>query len=84
MFDSYGSWHRLAVHNSLGDKDMADNKRAYVAVIYCSKAAEMETGNSDSVALYFDLVYNRNGSTSQKGRPPDKKAVPYVENREKT
>ena len=53
-------------------------------MIYCYKAAEKETGKSDNDALYFDLGYNRNGSSSQKGLPPDKKAVPYEENREKT
>ena len=68
----------------MGDKNKAYNKRDYVAVVYCSKVADKETGSLDSVALYFALVYNQNSSTSQMDRPPDKKAVLCVENREKT
>ena len=52
--------------------------------VYCNKVAEKETGKLDSVALYFDLVYNQSGSASQVGLLLDKKAVLYVENREKT
>ena len=53
-------------------------------MIYCNKVAEKETGNLDSAALYFDLAYNQNDSSSQEGRLQGKKVVLYVENREKT
>ena len=53
-------------------------------MLFCSVVEDMETGSLDNVVLYFDLVYNQNGSTSQVGGHLDKKAVPYVANREKT
>ena len=64
--------------------DKACCKGFYVAIIYSNEVAGKETGNLDSVALYFDLVYNLNDSSSQEGRHLGKKAVPCVENREKT
>ena len=47
----------------MGHKEKAWNKRCYVGVIYCRKIADKETDDLDSIALYFDLVYDQNGST---------------------
>ena len=55
-----------------------------MGAVYSNKVVEKEIGKLDSVALYFDLVYNQNGSASQVGLLLDKKVVRYVENREKT
>lgn len=71
-------------HKSVDYKDKAWNKRSDVGVIYCRKIANKDAGNFDSVALYFDRVYNQNSLTSQRDRHLDKKAVLFVENREKT
>ena len=59
--------------------DKVYNRRSYVGVACGSKAADKAIDNLDSGALYFDLVYNQNGSSSQLGRPPDKMGVLYVE-----
>lgn len=47
----------------------------------CSKVGNKETGKQDSDALYFGLVYNQNGSSSQVGRPRGKKVTLCAENR---
>lgn len=63
----------------MAGKDRVYNRRNHVAMVYGSKEGDKEIDSLDSGALYFDLVYNQNGSSSQLGRPQDKMRVLYVE-----
>lgn len=53
-------------------------------MIVGNKVAGKVIENLDNVAIYFDLVYNQNSSSSQRGRHLGKKATHFVGNREKT
>jgi len=48
----------------MGYMDKACCKGIYVAMIYSNEVAGKETDNLDSAALYFDLVYNQNDSST--------------------
>ena len=60
-------------------KDKVYNRRSHVAVAYGNKEGDKEIDSLDNGALYFDLVYNQNGSSSPLCRPRDKMGFLYVE-----
>ncbi len=60
------------------------NRSAYFGMVVGNKVAGKVTESPDNVALYFDLVYNQNSSSSQRGRRLGKKATHCAGNREET
>ncbi len=60
------------------------NSFAHFDVVVGNKVANMVIVNPGSAALYFDLVYSQNSSSSQRGRRLGKMAAHFSGSQEKT